>query len=391
MCPINIPYEPLKVIVVDDTTTYRKILSSALGTIPEVTVMDTAANGRIALNKIKTGKPDLILLDMEMPEMNGLELLSILNIEFPDIGVIMISGANAASADKTVKALHLGAFDFIPKPTTNDFENSIKILRSSLISVLKSYEVHRWAKLCFAPKSASAMTLPQSEPAPSAVVPATVNVKPTPLVKKFKIHLKVDVVVIGISTGGPVALNKLIPSLPGNLPVPVLIVQHMPPTFTKSLAESINKKSPLSVQEGYEGAEIRTGNVYIAPGGQHMMVKRSLASNTTVPLIGITNAPPENGCRPSADVLFRSVAEVYDGKALSVVMTGMGSDGTEGVRVLKEYGAYSIAQDEASSLVFGMPDSVIKAGYADETVSLDNIAHRIVQIAFRGLAGIRRK
>lgn len=360
----------LKVIVVDDTIVYRKIVSDVLNSIPGIQVVAAAHNGKIALSKIKTLKPDLITLDIEMPEVNGIEVLEALR-EHPDPPmVIMVSTLTQRGGEMTMKALDLGAFDFIGKPDQGTMaENTIKIKEAMLpiINILKKQ------------KRSTGGTV--SRPVP--VKPKPVREKPagdtnfffkkSPAVSRKS---TAEIVGIGISTGGPNALGKMIPMLPANLKVPVLIVQHMPPIFTESLAKSLDGKSQNSVKEAADNDVLTPGTIYIAPGGKQMKIVAGVDGVTRK--IKITDDPPENSCKPSVDYLFRSIAQHYVGRSTGVIMTGMGSDGSKGLAQMKKNGSTVIAQDEQSCTVFGMPKEPIESGIADVVAPLEKIAKEIV-------------
>lgn len=344
---------PVRILIVDDTIVYRSILRGVIEALPGCTVVGTAQNGAVALEALAKTPADIVLLDVEMPVMNGIETLRAIRERFQDVSVIMVSAANRSAADITIQALELGALDFVPKPETGDPAKS----RASLIETLgQIIETHR--------RSRSAVPGPAHSPAAASPPPMRVG------------RSKVDVVTIGISTGGPSALTQVIPALPKDLGVPVLIVQHMPPLFTESLARNLDRQSALAVSEGVEGEVLGAGHVYIAPGGKHMVIRRRPESG--VISIGVNENPPENNCRPAADVLFRSVAAVYGKNALAVVMTGMGSDGCEGARVIRRQGGMVLAQEETTCVIYGMPRAVIEGGLADEVVALNEVAKRIV-------------
>ncbi|MDX2083889.1 MAG: chemotaxis response regulator protein-glutamate methylesterase [Candidatus Melainabacteria bacterium] len=346
----------LKILIVDDSITYRSILASVLNTISNVSVIATAANGKSALVKLSQNEIDLVLLDIEMPEMNGLETLQAISEKYPHIGVVMVSGISRHSADITIQALEAGAIDFISKPDHEEIETNIESLRKRLIPIFKNFENNR--------------STSKNNSAPTTNADFGAKPKATPSYKPGK----VDVIVIGVSTGGPNALNEFIPKLPGDLGTPILLVQHMPAVFTASLASSLDKKSALKVKEAEAGELIHSNTVYIAPGGKHMLIRAQR--------IDLTDDPPENSCRPAVDVLFRSVAQAYGSRILAVIMTGMGNDGAEGVRSIKNKpGNYCITQSAESCIVYGMPRAVDQLGLSDENVPLDELAERIVSLA----------
>lgn len=356
--------EPLKVMIVDDTITYRSILRGVMESIPGTQVVETAHNGKNALLKLNTTSIDLILLDIEMPEMDGLETLEVLKGDHPEIGVIMVSGTNRSSADSTIKALQLGALDFIQKPEEESIGHSKEELLRKLQPVIRHFLARRGSRISRVDNLSLAPTKS----------PTTSHILPGVIAKKLKNRF--DVLVIGVSTGGPNALTELLPALPADLNIPVLIVQHMPPVFTESLAKSLNQKSKLNVKEAAQAETVLPNTVYIAPGGKHMTVLRQ---NEQVKIV-LNEDPPENSCRPAVDVLFRSVARTYGSSVLSVVMTGMGSDGALGVKFLKQTGCYSLIQSEETCVVYGMPKAVQELKLADESIPLSQLASRIVAL-----------
>ncbi len=358
---------PLRVLVVDDTVTYRQLVSRLLGDLAGVEVVGAAANGRIALQKIEQTNPDLLLLDLEMPEMDGLEVLRRLRAASSDIGAIMLSGFTEAGANATLEALKLGAFDFVLKPRGDSFEGNTRQLRDELRPKLEAFARTRTIQRLLGKASSK-------RPAEAAVQAPSLFGAPLPLRVP---RGKVEAVAIGISTGGPQALTVLLPALPANLAAPVLIVQHMPPSFTRSLAEDLDRRCRLSVREGADGDVVSAGTVYIAPGGRQMKV----VEQGGAVVVRITDDPPENSCRPSADYLFRSVAGLFGPRAAGVIMTGMGNDGAEGCRIMKRAGAPIVAQDQATCVVFGMPREPVEQGIADVVAPLDRIAHEIVRLA----------
>jgi two-component system chemotaxis response regulator CheB len=368
----------LRVLVVDDAVIYRKIVTELLAEVPEVEVVGSAANGKIALQKIEQLKPDLITLDLEMPEVDGLGVLRQLRAVGSPAAAIMLSSVTEQGAAATIAALELGAIDFVVKPSGKSIEENISKLRQELRSRIVAYARTLGVKRLLAattPSTAAAPAPRHVEPSPAPqkhVVPPVISNRPP------------EVVLIGISTGGPKALTQMLPRLPAELPVPVLIVQHMPPVFTRSLANDLDLRCKLRVSEAEEGQPVLRGSILIAPGGRQMGLRREGDSIVA----RITDDPPENSCRPSVDYLFRSAVAIYGGNALAVIMTGMGSDGTAGCRLLRQRGARVIAQDEASCVVFGMPREPIAQGLVDVVAPLDRIATEIVRLT-GGLAGCK--
>jgi len=362
----------LRVLVVDDTVTYRKIVADVLAGCPDVEVIGTAANGKIALQRIEQQAPDLLILDLEMPEMNGQAVLEELRRRRSPTGAIMLSAFTAQGAKATLSALEAGAFDFVLKPNGATIDANVDRLRHELQTKISAFARQRSVRdILYGKNNGYGMSAEVARPVIPAVPASRSIAQPadSPLV-----------VGIGISTGGPKALTEMLPQLPADLPVPVLIVQHMPPIFTKSLADDLNTRCKLAVREGIDGQPVMPGQIWIAPGGRQMKVQRE--NNQVV--LRITDDPPENSCRPAVDYLFRSVAEVYGGRSIGVIMTGMGSDGTLGCRRLKHCGASIIAQDEATCVVFGMPREPIEKGIVDVVAPLGCIAAEITRLTRTG-------
>ena len=357
---------PIATLIVDDTVTYRKILADTAATFPELNVIGTAPGGSLALRKMEQTPVQLVLLDIHMPDMDGVETLRRIKAKFPDTFVVMVSGISTRGAETTIKALQLGALDFIRKPDGATAEKNFQQLIGDLKPVVRLVAL----RLQMAGGGPSAPVTTAARP----VAPAPPAVPAAPRIRTGVIPTRFAVVAIGVSTGGPEALTKLLPMLPGDLPVPVVIVQHMPPLFTKSLADSLSKKSPLKIIEAAEGDAVTAGTVYIAPGGHHMVVRREEERV----VVRLNDGPPENSCKPAVDVLFRSVAAVYgNGGILSVILTGMGSDGCAGVRSCKRTSCFSITQSEQTCVVYGMPRAVDEAGLSDLSLPLEKIAEAI--------------
>ncbi|MBD2439480.1 chemotaxis response regulator protein-glutamate methylesterase [Nostoc sp. FACHB-110] len=351
----------IRVLVVDDAVIVRSRVSKILSSDPQLEVVGVAANGRIALAKIPQVNPDVVILDVEMPEMNGLETLASLRQIYPHLPVIMFSTSTQDGASATLEALSLGASDYATKPSNlGSVEAANQHIREELIPKIKLFgqEIPVF--------SAALATNP-------IVVPISAK---TP---------RVDVVAIGVSTGGPNALTTLLSALPADFPVPILIVQHMPPMFTQLLAERLSSKCQIPVAEAVPGVVLKPGQAWIAPGDFHLIVER----DADAVRLAIHQAPPENSCRPSVDVLLRSVAQVYGAAAIAVILTGMGQDGLHGCQFIREAGGQVLAQDQASSVVWGMPGFVVNAGLANQIVPLEQMASVIMQrICFDKRSGL---
>jgi two-component system, chemotaxis family, protein-glutamate methylesterase/glutaminase len=347
---------PIRILIVDDSAVVRRVLGDGLEPDPSLEVVGTAANGRIALSKIPQVNPDLITLDVEMPQMNGLETLVEIRKAYPKLPVIMFSTLTERGAATTLDALAMGASDYVTKPSnTGSLDATLSHIREQLIPRIKA--------LC-AKRPGERARLRPSTP---AVQSSTVRPAREPS--------RVDVLAIGASTGGPNALAELLPAIPEDFPVPVIIVQHMPPLFTRLLADRLNSQSSLTIQEGTPGAILKPGEAWIAPGDFHMTVERQ----GTAVRLAMSQNPPENSCRPAVDPMFRSVAKTFGPNVLGVVLTGMGSDGVIGAQHIRERGGQILVQDEASSVVWGMPGQVSAAGLADGTYPLGQIAGEIVR------------
>ena len=363
----------MRVLVVDDTVVFRRVISDALSGLPGVEVVGTAANGKLALARMSALRPDLVTLDIEMPEMNGIEVLEAMGPAGLKAGVIVLSSVTTRGGEMTVRALELGAFDFITKPDRGTPAENLAYLRQSLLPIIRAFERRRDIRAMLGrgtgiPPHAD---VPPARPAPIAPAPHIVRrpASGTPLV------------LIGVSTGGPAALAAVLPALPADLNAPVLIVQHMPPMFTKALAASLARKTALNVKEAQDGEIAEANRIYLAPGGAQMKVVAGPRGET---VLRITDDPPENGCKPAVDYLFRSAALQFPGRAVAAILTGMGNDGTAGLRLLKRGGCRSIAQDEATCVVFGMPKEAIATGLIDTVAPLDRIAAAIVRSVREG-------
>jgi len=340
-----------RVLVVDDSVVARRLVSKAIAADGTIEVVGTAADGRIALTQIERLRPDALTLDLDMPVMDGLETVEAIRERWPHLPVIMVSTYTVRGAQVTLDALALGANDYVVKPSGGASP-------TEAMARIHDDLVPRILALC--PHAAT----PPAEGTPAAEPIAITSRGPS---------ARVDVVAIAVSTGGPTALGSLLADLPATLPVPVLIVQHMPPMFTRVLAERLDRTCAIRVLEAAHGQVLEPGSVRIAPGDRHMEVERS----GDAVRIRTNTSPRENSCRPSADPLFRTVAETYGAHALGIVMTGMGSDGLRGARRLTEAGARVIVQDEASSVVWGMPGFVVREGLADAVVPLSELPGEI--------------
>jgi two-component system chemotaxis response regulator CheB len=352
---------PIRVMVVDDSVVVRKIVTDVLSEDPAIDVVGTAVNGKVALAKLEQLKPDLVTMDIEMPEMDGIEAVRGIRRGAGGPGrtripIIMFSTLTERGATATLDALSAGANDYVTKPANvGSVSQSMESVRQQLI-----------------PKIKALLGRPvQTGPARVAVPPPVLR-PPAPRTGPPK---PPAVLVIGSSTGGPEALARVVPALPPSLPVPVLVVQHMPPVFTRQFAQRLDRLSALRVVEAADGTPLTPGTVHLAPGDHHLVIRNTSRGLTTA----LNQAPPENFCRPAVDPLFRSAVAAFDGAVLAVVLTGMGSDGRAGASEIRSAGGAVVVQDQATSVVWGMPGAIAQAGLADEILPLDRIAEAIVR------------
>jgi two-component system chemotaxis response regulator CheB len=352
----------IRVLVVDDAVVFRRLLANELASDPVLEVVGTAANGRIALARMTQLSPDLVILDVEMPEMDGLATLKELRKVYPSLPVIMFSALTERGAEATLDALALGATDYFTKPASGSgVDASLAIVRDQLIPKIKA--------LCTRDTTGARMrpaSLP-GRPASGAAASSLNASRPA----THPVH----VLAIGASTGGPNALVEVLRPLPADLPVPIVIVQHMPPMFTRLLAERLSAECAIPVQEASSGAILEPGKAWIAPGNYHMLVAR----DGTRTRLQLHQEAPENSCRPAVDVLLRSLAQSYGRNSLSVILTGMGQDGLRGCELVHAAGGQILVQDEGTSVVWGMPGCVARAGLAERVLPLSLIANEILR------------
>jgi len=360
---------PISVLIVDDSALIRNLVSRMFDDIQDIQVIGTAMNGRFALKKLETMNPDIIILDLEMPELNGIDFLKERKKRDIKIPVVILSSIAHKGARITIEALSLGASDFVLKPSGSASRDIYKT-KEQLVELIKIYggkfKREGASKDGGANVAASSMIQPSAPQAQarSATEPGTP-------VKKSS--LPIEIIAIGISTGGPNALRHLCPGIRGDLPVPILVVQHMPAGFTEEFAKSLDKISPLEIKEAEDGDIIKAGRILIAPGDKHLeILNKPLAK-----IVRLSENPEVNGHRPSADVLFSSVFQVYGGRSLAIIMTGMGRDGVKGIGAIYRAGGLTIAQDEASCIIFGMPRIAIDKGFIHKVVPLGKMAEMI--------------
>ncbi len=345
--------EPIRVLVVDDSPLVRRILGDILEQAPGITVAATASNAEIALMKVESAQPDVITMDIEMPGMGGLEAISRIMASRRPVPIIVLSAFAQKGAELTLQALDRGAVDFMAKPVAS-VSGGISAIASELVEKVRGasrIDIGAYARARIVEKRPSSM----------AVLPAAVRRAPA--------NLPYDIVAIGTSTGGPPALKTVLMKLPSDFPLGLVIVQHMPPVFTKAFADRLDTLCAIRVKEAAQGDVVLPGHGYIAPGDYHLTLRRDAGSL----VIWLDQEEPVNGHRPSVDVTMRSVGRECRGRAIAVIMTGMGKDGAEGIRELKARGAEVIAQDRETSVIFGMNREVIVAGNADHVLPVGEI------------------
>ena len=372
-----------RILIVDDSAVMRSLLRTLVSSDTALEVSGTAADGASALGAIETLRPDLVLLDVEMPVMDGLSTVREMRRRGHKMPVIMVSSLTGHGARVTLEALASGASDYVTKPARQaSREDASRTLAQDLLPKIHALAPPSGASLL--PLAASPHAAPHSLafPAPQRMpfgLPGTLPPCPPPA------NANPTVLAIGVSTGGPAALEVLLPALPADFPLPVLIVQHMPELFTSLFAERLNARCPLHVREAAEGEPVRPGGIFIARGNWHLEVLPA-ARSSAPPTLHLTQGPLENHCRPAVDVLFRSTAAAYRSGVLAVVLTGMGSDGLAGARAIRAQGGAVLAQDQASSTVWGMPGAVTAAGLAQKVLPLNAIASEILRLAARSRA-----
>lgn len=376
--------EKVRVLIVDDSAVMRKIIASALQKEPSIEIAGFAANGLQAIEAIQACNPDVVTLDIEMPEMDGLTALREIRKENKYLPIIMFSSLTHKGAQAAVMALTAGASDYVGKPAnaTGGIDDAFKVLETELIP-----KIIGLAKRVKSRRAREGVAAEAPKPIPVAAPKVVSDAKPlTPIKVPSSLASKIskatsgvlakpaEAVCIGVSTGGPEALMQVFGAFNAPLSVPIFIVQHMPADFTALLAARLSATGVMTVKEAEEGEIAEPGMVYIAPGGFHMTVSRP----GTKTIIHLNTEAPENSCRPAVDVLFRTAADVYGSSLLAVMLTGMGYDGLKGSQAIKEKGGQVIAQDEATSVIWGMPGAVVQAGLADAVLPIDKITDEII-------------
>ncbi|MBM4129463.1 chemotaxis-specific protein-glutamate methyltransferase CheB [bacterium] len=361
----------LRALVIEDSLVFQKIMAEVLRGLPGVGRVDVAGRGADGLAAAASGQPDVVFLDLHLPDMDGLEVLDRLKKSRPRLMVVVVSGLGNEGADLTIAALSRGAEQFVRKPAGSGFQQSVAMLKAELEPVLGTVREQL---------ASGAGARGRAVAAPAAGT-ARGGAGVRPHAAGFW------VTAIAVSTGGPEALSRLVPRLPADYPMPVVVVQHMPPLFTLSLARNLDAKSQLAVVEAADGDVLQAGTVYLAPGGRHLAIVRE----GTRSVCRLNDDPPEQSVRPAADVLFRSLARIGGTqRVLAVVMTGMGEDGLAGTRLLKAAGGWCLTQSEATCVVYGMPRAVVAAGLSDEAVALEDLAGRLTGLAAGGRAPAAR-
>lgn len=352
----------IRILLADDSSAVRRLVLKTLSQHAGLEVVGLAADGKQALQMLPGARPDVVILDVEMPVMDGMDTLKAIQRIDRQLPVIMFSSLTVSGGEATLEALAQGARDYVAKPSgTSNVQQAVDYINAQLLP-----RIRQWGSMTAAEASG---TVARLRPASATIA--------VPVSRLRTSGHPVDVVAIGSSTGGPNALAEIVAKLPASLETPVLIVQHMPTLFTRLLAERLDRSSALKVREATDGVAVRPGEVWIAPGDQHMTAVR----RGTEVRLALNQGPLENSCRPAVDVLFRSVATVYGSRSLAVMLTGMGKDGLEGCRVLKHRGAHVLAQDESSCVVWGMPRAVTEANLADQIVPLKKMHAEITRIA----------
>jgi two-component system chemotaxis response regulator CheB len=369
----------IRVLVVDDSVVVRRLVTDVLSADPAIEVVGIAANGQIAVNKVEQLRPDLVTMDIEMPVMDGIDAVRTLRRQGHTMPIIMFSTLTERGAVATLDALAAGATDYVTKPANvGSIQESLAQVAGELIPRIKAFVPRSVLLAPGRPASTPVAGAAPSAPAAPRAAPV-VRLRPRPETRR-----PVRAVVLGSSTGGPEALSRLVRNLHTALPVPVVVVQHMPPVFTRQLATRLDRLGPSTVVEAAGGENLQAGTIYIAPGDMHLELVRTAGGART----SLNQGPPVNFCRPAVDVMVRSAVDVYGGDLLAVILTGMGSDGRTGCEAVASAGGTVLVQDEASSVVWGMPGAVATAGLAHAVLPVEEIAAALTRAtAGDGAAG----
>jgi two-component system, chemotaxis family, protein-glutamate methylesterase/glutaminase len=365
----------IRILIVDESVICRDALSRALSGVDDVEVLAAAPTGKIGIERLRQRETDILVLSSTIRDPDAATVTSEALQSRPNLGVLLITSDQPSDAEMVVKALGAGAFDFAAKPRSDATGEIGDVLKRRLLPKIRAFSAalySRMAQRISAGQGARAEGAAAAEPSDARAIQAFLKDRAQ------RVRQRLRAVVIGISTGGPEALKRVVPALPDSFPLPIAIVVHMPEPFTSSLAKNLHESSKLTVAEAVDGDDLAAGRVYVAPGGRHLAFEGATRNRI---LARINEDPPENGCRPSVDVMFTSAAKACPNGILAVIMTGMGDDGVKGLRALKAAGAYVLAQDEATSVVWGMPGSAVRAGLVDEVLPLGSIADRLLKLA----------
>lgn len=363
----------IRILMADDSVTVRRMLSDTLSVDPELEVCDIARDGQEAVAKFPLMKPDVVVLDVEMPVMDGIEAVIAIRRIDPRVPIVMFSSLTMKGGQATLDALTFGATDYVTKPTqSHDMQEAIGHIRRELIPKIKHLGQRQRDARMAKTLSGSSITLQRGVPG----APSPRETLATGLSALSMSAERFDVITVGVSTGGPNALTEMLKPLSRDFAIPILIAQHMPALFTTLLAERLSQVTALKVREATDGTLLEPGQVWIAPGDQHLVVEKQGFHS----ILRLNREPLENSCRPSVDVLFRSVAAAYRERTLAIVLTGMGCDGKKGCELIRQYGGKVIAQDEATSVVWGMPGAVTKAGLAHCVLPLPEISKQLTRL-----------
>lgn len=368
----------LKVLIVNSTILGRDMFRRSLADVPDIDLLGTAATSDAGLQKLRQLEPDFIVFDTDTPGISPVDWTSKILDEAPGTGILLASTSDPKAAELVILALSAGAFDVIVKPSSDNADENVLTLKRLLIPRIRAFSIRRYSRLAkekFAPAIESAEKVFEHPAIKAARRAQSLTAR---FIQKRKTS-EYEILAIGASTGGPEALTGLIASLPRSFPLPIVAVLHMPVNFTQAMAGALDKHAALKVSEASGGELVEPTAAFLAKGGRHLLLEKSTRRRV---FLASDDGPPENGCKPSVDVLFRSVASVYGSKAIGVILTGMGEDGSKGIGLLKKAGAHTIAQDEETSVVWGMPGTAFRAGYIDKVLPLDDIAGHITELVY---------
>ncbi len=364
----------IRILIIDESVIWRDILGKALSDTPDVELLGAAPNGRTGLSRLEQMEVDLLVLSVGIDDPDAPEVARLSLGCNPNTGILLTTHDRAEEAETVIRTLAAGAFDFVVKPERESADEVEQVLRRRLLPKIRVFSASLYSRLA---RSLSGSGKEVRERRPSAADSEIRALNTLGADRGSKTGRSFGALLIGASTGGPEALNRVIPSLPADFPLPTVAVVHMPEPFTASLAKNLNGRSALLVSEAVDGEQLQPGRVYLAPGGRHLLLESATRNRL---LVRTNQDPPVNGIRPSVDVLFRSAARASPNALLALIMTGMGDDGVQGLKALKQAGGHVLAQDQASSVVWGMPGSAVRAGVVDEVLALDRIARRLREL-----------